>query len=61
MSVSNVIRGLEYVQNRYDAENDVIPGAPAVTWADNQLAECVAELVNVVDKLKKELETLKGE
>jgi len=52
-------RDIERVERRYNAENDIIPGAPSVTWADNELLEMVKRLVIVVEDLQDQIETLR--
>ena len=43
MKLDELIKiALERLEHRYDADSDLIPGAPAVTWADNVLAEIVS-------------------
>jgi len=50
-------RRIVAVQRRYDAENDV-PVGPAVTWADNQIASAVDDLLKYVYQLEKRIEKL---
>lgn len=51
---------IEAIERRYDPENDTIPGAPAVTWADGQLLDCIERLVDVVEDLQDQINTLQG-
>ena len=49
------------VENRYDAENDLIPGAPAVTWADRKLLDMVLDLTQIVEDLQAQINGLRLE
>jgi len=44
---------LERIKFRYDPENDVIPGAPSVTWADMQLTEAICLLLEMIEAQQK--------
>jgi hypothetical protein len=44
--------------HRYDGDNDTIPGAPVVTWADFQLAEIANFLLEFVIEQSKEINQL---
>ena len=52
---------LQTVYRSYDAENDIIPGAPMVTSTDFLLAGLIATLMIVIDDLEKEIKSLKDE
>jgi len=55
------IRGtIDHLSNRYDAENDVIPGAPAVTYVDMRLLDAIGNLVHVVEGLQSQIDELKS-
>jgi hypothetical protein len=45
-------------QRRYDAENDVMPGAPRVTFIEYQLLEMIKDLVLVIDDLQDQVDKL---
>lgn len=49
---------LRRIENRYDPEHDTIPGAPAVTWADDELVEAIRRLVIIVEDLQDQIGTL---
>jgi len=55
------IRGtIDHLSNRYDAENDIIPYAPAVTFTDRMLLDAIGDLVNIVEGLQSQIDELKG-
>jgi len=51
----NVNALIERVENRYNPENDTIPGAPSVTWADSQLLDIVKTLAMQVQDLQDQI------
>ena len=51
---------LSTINHRYDAENDVTPGAPMVTWADYSLAECIEELESRIYVLERRINSLEA-
>ena len=46
------------IYDRYNAENDIIPGAPMVTWADYSLAQCIEELEDRIYDLQRRIDKL---
>lgn len=50
--IFRIERYLETVAGRYDAEHDIIPDAPVVTWADRQLLEMIEDLLKVIKDLQ---------
>jgi hypothetical protein len=59
MKQIDIIRNtIEQVERRYNAENDIIPGTPFVTWADHQLLELVHELAGIVEAQQTDIENL---
>lgn len=44
-----IIRRLE---ERYDADHDTQPGAPAVTWADMELLRIIVQLTQAIEALE---------
>jgi hypothetical protein len=44
--------------NRYNAENDIIPGTPVVTWADQTAYEQIIRLLHLVENLQQRVEEL---
>ena len=49
---------IQAVERRYNAENDIIPGAPAVTYTDLQLLEIVKDLLETNKYLMARIEQL---
>lgn len=49
---------IDRLKRHYDADNDLIPGAPRVTWADNELIELIEILTNEVMDLRQRLKEL---
>lgn len=49
---------IDGLKSHYDADNDLIPGAPIVTWADNELIELIEILMNEVMDLRQRLKEL---
>lgn len=54
-------RHIDIIQKKYDPENDTIPGAPAVTWTDMQLAYIADRLRHKVKELEARIEQLERE
>lgn len=52
---------LHTLDNRYDAENDIIPGAPKVTHTDWLLSDCIENLLMEVIALKKRMASLEAQ
>lgn len=46
------------INEHYDGDHDIMPGAPRVFWADEQLAEAVAALVEVINLQQAQINTL---
>lgn len=59
--VDVVRRNTEQVLRRYDGENDTIPGAPSVTWADRQLVDMVITLTKAIQELQSQINFLQTE
>ena len=53
-----VFEKVERLGGRYNAENDIVPGQPIVSWADMELAEAVNKLAEVVNELERRIEEL---
>ena len=49
LSIDNAADRLE---DRYDRENDIIPGAPRVTHTDRELLEMIRKLVLEVERIQ---------
>ena len=49
------------IERRYDPENDTIPGAPSVTWADYQLVNFIEYLEKIVDAIQQESNLMQKE
>ncbi len=56
-----VARDLERMVKRYNPENDTIPNAPVITWADRQLIENLYQLVQVVKDLDDRVAELRSQ
>ena len=48
------------IYDRYNAENDIIPDAPPVTWADYSLAQCIEELEDRIYVLERHIDSLEA-
>jgi SpoVK/Ycf46/Vps4 family AAA+-type ATPase len=59
-NITNVKNILEHIEHRYNPENDVIPGAPDVTWADSELMDAVKYLVAEIEVLNAIVEELRA-
>jgi len=57
-TIDSMKADIQRVMARYNAENDTIPNAPAVTWSDNQVAEVVYSLIQQVQALTYRVATL---
>jgi len=40
---------IDIVGRRYNPENDTIPGAPIVTWADSYILDIISVMANVIE------------
>ena len=49
-------RILEQIEIKYDPDNNLIVGAPEVTWVDYKLLLALEELANEVEELAKKLD-----
>lgn len=47
---------LQEVEAAYNGDNDLIPGAPIVTWADHVLLQAVRDLTRRVGELERQIE-----
>jgi len=60
MSLSDLIRAsIDRISGRYDAEFDVIPGGPPVTWVDMELVSIIRrqqEQIHMLDDRLRNLE-----
>jgi hypothetical protein len=55
MQTNFIRQDADAIDRRYDAENDLIPGAPEVTYTDMQLLELIRRLVIVVEDLQDQI------
>lgn len=46
---------IERIEQRYNGDNDIIPGAPVVTWADNELLVIIKKLIERIDLQHEEI------
>lgn len=46
------------IEGRYNGDNDLIPGAPVVTWTDNQLADALSRAVTIIEELNDRITVL---
>lgn len=57
------IESLEYrigqLERRYDGDNDLIPGAPDVTWADFQLLTIIKIQTKMIMDLQRQIEEMR--
>jgi hypothetical protein len=58
MDIQTIRREISRIESRYNGDNDLIPGAPIVTWADWSPLEIVKDLVDQVEDLQKTLADL---
>ena len=49
---------LQRIRSRYDAEFDLIPNGPRVTWAEEDLADAVERLLHRVEELEAQVARL---
>lgn len=54
-------QALERLQGRYNPENDIIPGAPDVTYSDHTLLESCVALIEEVEQLRERVTVLEEE
>jgi len=57
-TVDGIITKVERVERRYNADREVIPGGPDVTWADNEILDMVRTLAQAVDQLQAQVKEL---
>ena len=48
--LSRIKDSLSHLESRYDGDNDTIPDAPVVTYADYILLTCLQDLVSVIEE-----------
>jgi hypothetical protein len=59
MAINNVVLNtVDKIERRYNGDNDCIPGAPIVLWADYELAWALRALAKDVENLSIRLERL---
>jgi hypothetical protein len=46
------------LERRYNADNDLIPGAPLVTWTDSKIVEITDQLLAYILQLEQRIITL---
>jgi hypothetical protein len=51
---------LDKIERDYDAESDMIPGGPDVTWAEHLLALVCSDLQEEIAKLRKQVSDLEA-
>ena len=49
---------LDNIEDRYDPERDTVEGALTVTWADNELASTIRQLLYAVEDLQRRVKEL---
>lgn len=52
-------RDIELLKRRYDGDNDLIPGAPVVTYADMELLMITKSLLMVLKYQQAQIDALK--
>lgn len=57
--IERIRETIKCLNNRYDAENDIIPGAPVVTYTDRMLLDAIGDLVHIVEGLLSEINNFK--
>lgn len=55
INVNSIKDDIERVDRRYDGDNDIIPGAPVVTWTDRELLELVRRLTDCCMDLQSQI------
>ena len=60
MNKSTRERIINELETEYNADNDLVAGAPRVTWADRIIFNLVIDLMEKVVKLEAEIEQLKS-
>ncbi len=51
-----ILASLERISRKYNAENDTIPGAPAVTHTDMAITDAIVNLVSIIEEQQKTIE-----
>lgn len=49
------------LNERYNGDNDIIPGAPVVTSTDKELLDLITRLYGIVDAMADEIRNLREE
>lgn len=52
---------VESIERLYNGDHDLIPGAPVVTWTDNQLACAITRMLTVIESLNDRIAVLENE
>jgi cell division protein FtsB len=58
--MSAIESAIEKIESRYDAEFDLIPDGPRVTWAEFELAYALKKLLARVEELEAQVERLQS-
>jgi hypothetical protein len=58
--MKNIQDSIETLRNRYNGDNDIIPGDPIVTWADEELVYIAEGLLERIEALEAKLEKLQS-
>ena len=48
----SIASAADRIEGRYDPENDVIPGAPMMTYTEHELLEMIRRLVLEVERMQ---------
>lgn len=57
--MGKINRLLKALEDKYDPDNDTIPGAPMVTFADSCLLECIRTQQKMIDDLQTQIDELR--
>lgn len=58
INVSNLKHRIEWIDHRYNPENDTIPNTPSVTWTDKELLDIVNNILTMLDVLQNRITQL---
>ena len=54
MNIKGLQQDIRKIENTYDADHDIAPGVPEVTYTDHRLVKICNGLLDMIDDLQKE-------
>lgn len=58
IDTGQILEKVHRIEGRYNGDNDIIPGAPVVQWADMELVQIVKQPALMVEDLQTQLNSI---